>query len=1195
MKKNNYKKGISLRSLNGFMFFLLLIIGVSISNHAEAQVASYTFSSSSGVYTPIIGDTLWSAPWDDQVSGLITIPFYFVYNNQTYNTLGVSANGYITMGTVPYNAWCGLQNNPLRTIAGYSTDLVSSDSTSTIQFTTLGLSPNMQFVIQWTGCEHYGSGGNYYTFQIILNETSNTIQVVWGPTTDATTMGANNCADASTESGSVGLLGDTTSDFNNRVVTNGTNTWGTSIAGDSLKYVCNMSSINVPANGLTYTWTPPAPVAMTYVSSTTDFLNNTQEDVQNTAGVQILKIKVVTTGLLSPMDITSLNLTTNGCTNAGTDIANAKVYFTGPDNVFSNANQFGATVNTPNGTYTVNGSQTLFEGTNYFWVTYDLDFSAGYFDTLSGCCMNITGSGVMGTQVPTVTCPAGYQSIAAPMAYNSCTSVIVDNLNTDPQGSVNNPILQVQIMTNTGILAPFNISSLSFNTNGCTDAAADIASVNVYFTGTSNVFSMANPFGSFSNPNGAYTVTGSATLSAGTNYFWVTYDIKNTAIVSDILSGCFTQVVGSGTMGTHVPVVSCPVGYQTVIPTLGNWTVVTATAPDYNMGGMLLLSNGTVMCKTSGDDTSGYGKRWDLLTPDIHGSYINGSWSQLASMHDSRLYFSSQVLKDGRVYIAGGEYGTGQSKSEVYNPLTDTWTQCPATGYAYGDANSEIRPDGTVLQACEWNNISFIYNPQTNTYGGQAAMTGGVDESAWVKLPDNSVLFVNIGTETSERYIPSTNQWIADGNLPVELYDAYGSETGAGFLLPDGRVFFIGATGFTAYYTPSGNINPGTWVSGPIVPNYQGTPDAAAAMMADGKILYAVSPVPIPGNVFQAPTIFYEFDYLTNRFIQIGAPGGGTSVNEPCYVTSMVDLPDGSVLFAQQQENWSNIYYVYTPAGTPLPEGKPTITHIIQTSCDSFMITGKLFNGISEGAAYGDDWQMASNYPIVRVSEGGDVYYARTSNWNRTSVQTGNAPDTALFVLPSGLPDTSFWLILSANGNPSDSMFFSPFPIVSFAGLPDTICITDGNITLTGSPAGGTFSGSGVTANVFNPSSLTTGNYTIVYSYTDNTTGCQESSSRNIYVSACTGIPVINSLGNALHVYPNPAEGQVTVSFLSKVAGNYLLKVTDVIGQTIIEDAGKTIEGENKYSINLDGKAKGVYLIILQNGDETYNAKLIVE
>ncbi|NOU08308.1 MAG: M48 family metalloprotease, partial [Hyphomicrobiaceae bacterium] len=52
----------------------------------------------------------------------------------------------------------------------------------------------------------------------------------------------------------------------------------------------------------------------------------------------------------------------------------------------------------------------------------------------------------------------------------------------------------------------------------------------------------------------------------------------------------------------------------------------------------------------------------------------------------------------------------------------------------------------------------------------------------------------------------------------------------------------------------------------------------------------------------------------------------------------------------------------------------------------------KLWSGSSsptatEGAAYGDDWQMSTNYPLVRLtSGGGTVYYARTFNWSSTGV-----------------------------------------------------------------------------------------------------------------------------------------------------------------------------------------------------------------
>ena len=103
------------------------------------------------------------------------------------------------------------------------------------------------------------------------------------------------------------------------------------------------------------------------------------------------------------------------------------------------------------------------------------------------------------------------------------------------------------------------------------------------------------------------------------------------------------------------------------------------------------------------------------------------------------------------------------------------------------------------------------------------------------------------------------------------------------------------------------------------IPNAQGTPDAPAAMMVNGKILCAVSPVPTVSNHFPSPTSYYEFDYSSNSFTRINAPGGGLTSNVPCYYANMVDLPDGNVLYSLQN---SNIFYVYTLPALPLLPAK---------------------------------------------------------------------------------------------------------------------------------------------------------------------------------------------------------------------------------------------------------------------------------
>ncbi|HTB31110.1 MAG TPA: T9SS type A sorting domain-containing protein, partial [Bacteroidia bacterium] len=464
---------------------------------------------------------------------------------------------------------------------------------------------------------------------------------------------------------------------------------------------------------------------------------------------------------------------------------------------------------------------------------------------------------------------------------------------------------------------------------------------------------------------------------------------------------------------------------------------VTNNAPNYNQGVTLLLTDGSVMCHNSSG--GGYGTGWDRLIPDASGSYINGTWGSIASMNYDRLYFSSQVLPDGRVYVAGGEYGAGGIHGEVYSPFTNSWTLCDSipAGWNIYDGNSELLYNGTVLEGPQiaTYGATLIYSPSTNKYTIGPSALYGHDEASWLKLPDSSVLFVGISTALSNRYIPQTNTWVNDGVVPGNLYDSYGDESGGSFMLPNGKAIFFGANGYNAIYTPSGNSSPGTWATADSFPVINGVrtgmPDAPSAMMVNGKILCAVSPVPNGNNnVWRNPVYFVEYDYTTNTFAQVTSifPGQGSDSlrGYTSYLLNMLDLPDGNVLVSIAQSGISNEYFIYTPGSGPIPQGKPTINNVYQISCYGYTITGKLFNGISEGASYGDDWQMETNYPIVRLTNGSNVYYAQTSYWNRIgAVQTDSLEDTAQFTLPASLPAGTYSLVVVANGFASNPVILT--------------------------------------------------------------------------------------------------------------------------------------------------------------------------
>ena len=472
------------------------------------------------------------------------------------------------------------------------------------------------------------------------------------------------------------------------------------------------------------------------------------------------------------------------------------------------------------------------------------------------------------------------------------------------------------------------------------------------------------------------------------------------------------------------------------VTSAGTWKPLVNPAPE-DIGVMMLLSDGTVAANGYYDNT------WYRLTPDSKGSYVKGTWSQLASMKYQRLYFQSDLLPDGNIYVSGGEYGNAPAGSaELYDPVANTWTELANATTVYSDVNfadglSIVLPDGNVLVysvggtdcvdylAGIYEGATLIYNVATNTWSAAACSLGDQDESTWVKLPDTSILSLDLYSTTSERFLSSTNEWIADAPPPVDLFNVNG-ELGGGFLLPNQKVFYIGGTNQTLLYTPSGNTNPGTWTEGPSLPNQDGVAiganDAPAAMMANGNVLMAEDPYACG---YCGPTYFFVYDYHRNSLTAIEAPGGGTSLPGVAFVDDMLDLPDGSVLVSP----FGSQLYTFTPAGRQVEAGAPRIHGVTRNHDGSYHVTGVGFNGISGGADYGDENQNSTNYPIARLTDfNGDVYYARTYNWSSTGVATGDTKVSTEMALPEGIPHGVYLLTISANGISSDlslgSLFF---------------------------------------------------------------------------------------------------------------------------------------------------------------------------
>ncbi len=501
--------------------------------------------------------------------------------------------------------------------------------------------------------------------------------------------------------------------------------------------------------------------------------------------------------------------------------------------------------------------------------------------------------------------------------------------------------------------------------------------------------------------------------------------------------------------------------------------------PPFVAGQPLLLTDGTVMVQQTSTG------QWWRLTPDSLGSFVNGTWTQLATLPNGHapLYYASAVLPDGRVVVVGGEYNNGvnveNTQGAIYNPLTNSWTSiAPPSGVSQiGDASSVVLPNGTfMLGPCCSSSAAYLLNPTNLTWtvtGFGKADTNS--EEGWTLLPNGKVLTVDVHGIASELYNPATGSWSSAGSTIVQLPDFSNLEIGPAVLRPDGTVFATGGTSNTAIYNPAS----GAWSAGPTFPNNLTVGDGPAALLPSGNVLVDAAP-----RAFGNGAHFFEFNgsSLTEESRPPNAPG------EPSFAGRMLVLPTGEILFTDGTTDVE----IYTANGTYQSAWQPVISSSpasVTAGTANYFVSGTQFNGLSQGAMYGDDAQSATNYPLARITNNatGHVKYARTHGHSTMAVATGGASVSTLMDVPGNTESGSSTLQVVANGIPSNPVAIQvascPTCPADFALSPSSQFIyglqgqTIG-ITITVTPING-FSGvvslsSSDPADTFSPPSTTT-------------------------------------------------------------------------------------------------------------------------
>jgi hypothetical protein len=420
------------------------------------------------------------------------------------------------------------------------------------------------------------------------------------------------------------------------------------------------------------------------------------------------------------------------------------------------------------------------------------------------------------------------------------------------------------------------------------------------------------------------------------------------------------------------------------------------------------------------------------------------------------------------------------NKMAIYDPVKDTWTpvEPPSNWDFIGDSPWTILDSGHLLLGDKLSKRMAVLDLNTLTWS-KVSSFGKDDvfaEEGFTLLPDGTVLTVNVTDHPfTQRFIPNTDlsrsRWANAGTTPENLqatdsnsamniifdngkrvYHAPG-EMGPAILRPDGTVFAEGAActvkgpstdpnACTVYspvaHTAIYNTATGSWTAGPDLPHMEGAGDTWASLLPNGNVLFETNPPGVTEDtVARAKARYARIRNGSMHLLSSEAEGAqqstcpageiyrfyefdGTKLTfEPnatfCGQPDTLLLPTGEVMLDGQVN--------YKSSGTYQAAWRPTITQFTSRLFEggSYQIFGTQFNGLSQANSYGDEFQVSTNFPLVRITNtaSGHVKYARTYDFSTMGVATGSAIVSTWFEVPTDTETGDSTLEVVANGIPS--------------------------------------------------------------------------------------------------------------------------------------------------------------------------------
>ena len=687
------------------------ILFALISFNANSQVAGYAFTQSTSTYAPITGTNLGAAGgWDDNNYLNIPLNFTFNFNGIDYTTCNVQSNGYVMLGGTVPNTTGGntTQYIPISAtttyegaIAAFGIDLYSSAANTRISYTTSGTAPNRIFIVQWNNARRFNYTADVLNFQIRLYETSNVAEVRYGTCTSTS---------ATNEEVQVGLRGATNADFNNRSTTAN---WAATTAGAANTSTCRTRSTLMPASGLTFTWTPPPPVAINTTGLHPAASNLSQNSTNNIIGAY----QVVTGGTaLTP---SSFRFTTAGTYAAATDITNFKLYQNSV-NSLAGATLIGTLAAPASGgllNFNTGYSALAANSTSYFIVSVDVPLSAQGGRTVSLTSTALTNFVFTGTVIRTGdNSPAlvtNTHTIAGPTAAVAAVHPAAGTIN---QNSTANPIAAYQVTASGDDIIP---TAFTFTTAGTYANAADISSYSLYQNATNSLSgaTLVATIAGGARPQTLTFNTGFTSIADGsTAYFILVADVPVTGTNGNTINIAAANLnnfsfltaggAGVGKTGTN------PVSAGNIYTIVGPVVTVTAAHP----------AAGTVLQNTANNMLASYQVTVANadVTPTSFTFNTAGTYIPTTDITTFRLYMNN-ANNFASPTLIGVATAAGNPQTLTFNSASFTLA-AGSTWYFIITADvalSSINGDNINIAANSLSNFVF-----TGISGGSVAVTG---------------------------------------------------------------------------------------------------------------------------------------------------------------------------------------------------------------------------------------------------------------------------------------------------------------------------------------------------------------------------------------------------------------------------------------------------------------------------------------